>query len=121
MKSMLAQIEQQVSRSPSAREPSDKGSSSSSSSSQPGGGGGSPGGSDHESDGSVAAFGSSSSAKRDENPYKTEKRLMRIKGYDSLKISAIPKNAAECRGFKNQVISASRSGLFLTGGGQDLQ
>ena len=103
---MLAQIEQQVSRSPSAREPSDKGSSSSSSSSQPGGGGGSPGGSDHESDGSVAAFGSSSSAKRDENPYKTEKRLMRIKGYDSLKISAIPKNAAECRGFKNQVISA---------------
>ena len=31
---------------------------------------------------------------------------MRIKGYDSLKISAIPKNAAECRGFKNQVISA---------------
>jgi hypothetical protein len=43
MKSMLAQIEQQVSRSPSAREPSDKRSSSSSSSSQPGGGGGSPG------------------------------------------------------------------------------
>ena len=31
---------------------------------------------------------------------------MRIKGYDNLKISSIPKNAAECRGFKNQVISA---------------
>ena len=31
---------------------------------------------------------------------------MRVKGYDSLKIASIPKNAAECRGFKNQVISA---------------
>ena len=103
MKSMLAQIEKQVSRSPSAKHPSDKGSPSSSSSSQKPGGGGSPGGSDQESRSSVAASGSTSSVK---SPYDVEKKLMRIKGYDNLKIASIPKNAAECRGFKNQVISA---------------
>ena len=31
---------------------------------------------------------------------------MRVKGYKSIKISSVPKNAAECRGFKNQVVSA---------------
>ena len=31
---------------------------------------------------------------------------MRAKGYDSIKIATIPKNAAECHGFKNQVVSA---------------
>ena len=31
---------------------------------------------------------------------------MRVKGYDSLKIPAIPKNAAEARGFRNTVYSA---------------
>jgi hypothetical protein len=31
---------------------------------------------------------------------------MRVKGYESIKISSVPKNAAECRGFKNQVVSA---------------
>jgi vacuolar-type H+-ATPase subunit H len=52
IKSLVARLENHVSRSPSARAPSDKGdSSSSSSSSQPGGGGGSPGGSNPEIDG----------------------------------------------------------------------
>ena len=31
---------------------------------------------------------------------------MWAKGYDSIKIATIPKNAAECHGFKNQVVSA---------------
>jgi len=31
---------------------------------------------------------------------------MRVKGYDNLKVASIPKNAAECRGFKNQVVPA---------------
>ena len=31
---------------------------------------------------------------------------MRVKGYDSIKIAAIPKKGAECCGFKNQVVSA---------------
>ena len=53
MKSMLAQIEKQVSRSPSAKHPSDKGSS-------------------------VAASGSTFSIK---SPYDVEKKLTRIKGY----------------------------------------
>ena len=33
-------------------------------------------------------------------PTEGRKRLMRVKGYDSLKIASIPKNAAECRGFQ---------------------
>ena len=32
---------------------------------------------------------------------------MRVKGDDSIKIAAIPKNAAECRRFKSQVVPAS--------------
>ena len=31
---------------------------------------------------------------------------MRVKGSDSIKIAAMPKNAAECRGFRDQVVSA---------------
>ena len=31
---------------------------------------------------------------------------MRVKGYDNFKVASIPKNAAECRGFRNQVVSA---------------
>ena len=88
MKSMLAQIEKQVSRSPSAKHPSDKGSSGSSSSSQKPGGGGSPGGSDHESGSSVAASGSTSSNK---SPYDAEKKLTRMKGYEVSRYRQIPR------------------------------
>ena len=104
LKSTLANLEQRVSRSPSAKDPSEGKGSSSSSSSQPRGGGGSPGGSSPGSGNEERS--SKSSGSDDDDPYRREKRLMRVKGYDSLKIASIPKNAAECRGFKNQVISA---------------
>ena len=88
------------SRSPSNRAPS-SGSSSSSSNK----GGGSPG---ESLVGSNVSSKSSSTSKdsKEKDPYNVEKKLMRVKGYDSIKIAAIPKNAAECRGFKNQVVSA---------------
>ena len=107
IKSLVARLEDRISRSPSAKSNSGKGdpSSSSSSSSLPSGGGGSPGGSNPESNRGSATSGSSSSRKS-EDAYKREKRLMRVKGYDNLKVASIPKNAAECRGFKNQVVSA---------------
>ena len=31
---------------------------------------------------------------------------MWVKGYDSLKIPALPKNAAEARGFRNSIVSS---------------
>ena len=105
--SRVAKLEDRVSRSPSAKSPPGKGdpSSSSSSSSLRSGGGGSPGGSNPESNGGSAKSDSSSSRKS-EDAYKREKRLMRVKGYDNLKVASIPKNAAECSGFKNLVVSA---------------
>ena len=66
-------------------------------------GGGSAGGSPS---GSQVSPHSASSGTEDVDPYKLEKKLMRVKGYDSIKIVAIPKNAAECRGFTNQVVAA---------------
>ena len=49
---------------------------------------------------------SSSSSDSEEDPFKKEKKLMRVKGYDTLKIPAIPKNAAEARGFRNAIFSS---------------
>lgn len=96
--SRVANLEDRVSQSPSAKSPSGKGdpSSSSSSSSLPSGGGGSPSGSNPESNGGSAKSDSSSSRKS-EDAYKRGKRLTRVKGYDNLKVASIPKNAAECR------------------------
>ena len=56
--------------------------------------------------GSVSSTSSDSSKSSSEDPYKKEKGLMRTKGYDSMKIPALPKNAAEARGFRNQLYSA---------------
>ena len=99
LSSLVEQIKS-ASRSPS-RKASSSGSSSSSSSPK---GGGSPGGSPVGSNASNRS--SSSSQDEEKDPYRMEKKLMRVKGYDSIKIASIPKNAAECRGFKNQVVSA---------------
>ena len=99
LSSLVEQIKS-ASRSPS-RKASSSGSSSSSSSPK---GGGSPGGSPVDSN--ASNISSSSSQDEEKDPYRMEKKLMRVKGYDSIKIASIPKNAAECRGFKNQVVSA---------------
>ena len=50
------------------------------------------------------SLSSSSSSDSEEDPYKKEKKLMRVKGYDTLKIPAIP--SAEARGFRNAIFSA---------------
>ena len=49
---------------------------------------------------------SSSLSSSSGDPYRKEKKLMRVKGYDSLKIQALPKNAAEARGFRNSIVSS---------------
>ena len=84
-----------------SRKASSSGSSSSSSSPK---GGGSPG--DSPVGSNISNRSSSSSQDEEKDPYRMEKKLMRVKGCDSIKIASIPKNAAECRGFKNQVVSA---------------
>ena len=38
-------------------------------------------------------------------PYKAEKKLMRVKHYDTMKFPALPKSAAEARPFRNSVFS----------------
>ena len=82
--------------------PDPNGSSSSSSSASRrghgGGGGGSPGGTPQSN-------GGSDSSDSNEDPYRREKRLMRVKHYESMKLPAIPHDAAKCRSFRNQVYS----------------
>ena len=81
--------------------PDPNGSSSSSSSASRrgrGGGGGSPGG-------TPQGDGGSDSSDSNEDPYRREKRLMRVKQYESMKLPAIPHDAAKCRSFRNQVYS----------------
>ena len=63
-----------------------------------GGGGGSPGGTPQSN-------GGSDSSDSNEDPYRREKRLMRVKHYESMKLPAIPHDAAKCRSFRNQVYS----------------
>ena len=62
-------------------------------------GGGSPGGTDggDQGDGGGSSADSSTSM-HVQDPYKLEKKCVRIKGYDTLKFPSIPKNAAEARG-----------------------
>ena len=86
---------------------SSHGSSSSSESSKSSGKGGDPGGSEKGSP-SAPKGSSNASSSSDEHvdPYKHEKKTMRIKGYDSMKFPSIPKNAAEARGYRNSVYSA---------------
>ena len=56
-----------------------------------------------QSSNSSSSNGSSSSESDPE--YASERKLMRLKGYDRIKIPQLPKNAAEMRGWKNTVIS----------------
>ena len=86
-----------------------KRSSSSSSSSGTGGGGrkGFLGGSQTPSKASEGSSpgNQSSSSQHHVDPYKLEKKLMRTKAYETLKLPSLPKNAAEARTFKNTIYS----------------
>ena len=89
-----------------------KSSSSSSSSSGNGGGGGKGfgflGGSrspSKDSEGSSPGGNPSSSSHLHTDPYKSEKKVMRTKAYETLKLPSLPKNAAEARTFKNTIYS----------------
>ena len=64
------------------------------------GGGGGGGGSSKDSS-SNSESGSDSS--QSDDLYRKEKRLMRAKAYETFKIPALPKNAAEAREFRNQL------------------
>ena len=86
------------------------GSSSSSSSTfgrKPRKGGGSPGGggspppspSPSSNQGAASSHGSSVSS----DPYRREKKTMRIKLYDQMKLPPLPADAAKCRSFRNEV------------------
>ena len=80
------------------------GSSSSSSSSKGSGGGGS--GPPTPPRGSNASRASSSSDQsRVVDPYKHEKKIMRVKQYDHLKIPNLPKSASDARAFRNSVFN----------------
>lgn len=79
------------------------GSSSSSSSDSRGGGGG--GGPSTPPRGSPFSRHSSSSGPSDSDPYVIEKRLMRVKQYDNVKLSALPKSAADARAFRNSTFN----------------
>ena len=79
------------------------GSSSSSSSNSRGGGGG--GGPSTPPRGSPFSRHSSSSGPSDSDPYVIEKRLMRVKQYDNVKLSALPKSAADARAFRNSTFN----------------
>ena len=80
------------------------GSSSSSSSSKESRGGGS--GPPTPPRGSNASGASSSSDRsRVADPYKYEKKIMRIKQYDHLKIPNLPKSASDARAFRNSVFN----------------
>ena len=67
-----------------------------------GGGGGSPAGSPG---GTPNSDGGSESSDSNEDPYRREKRLMRVKHYESMKLPPIPQDAAKCRSFRNQMYS----------------
>ena len=86
-----------------------KSSSSSSSSSGNGGGGGKGflGGSRSPSKASEGSSprDPSSSSHHHTDPYKSEKKVMRTKAYETLKLPSLPKNAAEARTFKNTIYS----------------
>ena len=94
-------------REPSALDPHGPSSSSSSSSDKRrpkgggggNGGGGSPGGSQPSSPHN--SVGSSLGSPKDS--YDQEKKLMRVKQHDTMKIPALPKSASDARGFRNQV------------------
>ena len=45
----------------------------------------------------------SSSSHHHTDPYKSEKKVMRTKAYETLKLPSLPKNAAEARTFKNTI------------------
>ena len=67
-----------------------------------GGGGGEGGGSSKDSS-SNSESGSDSS--QSDDLYRKEKRLMRVKAYETFKNPALPKNASEARGVRNQLYS----------------
>ena len=99
MKSWMRIIEERLSRSPSV---SPKSSNSSSSSSP------CPGGADGgDQGGGGGSSVDSSTSTHVLDPYKLEKKCMRIKGYDTLKFPSIPKNAAEARGFWKSIYSVA--------------
>ena len=92
------------------RPPTPPGNSSSSSSSSKSkkGGGGSPGGNGPPSNspgGPLSVGGSSPSSSDDKDPYKWEKKNMRVKLYENMKIPALPQDAAKCRAFCNSIYS----------------
>ena len=64
--------------------------------------GGAGGGSSKDSS-SNSECGSDSS--QSDDLYRKEKRLMRVKAYETFKVLALPKNAAEATGFRNQLCS----------------
>lgn len=90
LKTLVEQSETQGSKSPIIHFGMNRDSSATSSQQ----GGGNPGGSSG-GDGSSNSYSSSSHSK---DSYKMEKKTMRIKAYDNLKLSPMPKNAAEARG-----------------------
>ena len=47
--------------------------------------------------------GGSDSSDSNEDPYRREKRLMRVKHFESMKLSAIPHHAAKCRSFRIRI------------------
>ena len=67
----------------------------------PGGGGGSP----PSSMGPRGSPKASSSRSESQDPYEIEKKLMRIKSYDTIKVPSLPKSAAEARSFRNAVFN----------------
>ena len=89
--------------------PGSSSSSSSSNGQKPRKGGGSPGGggsppqspSPSSKQGAASSPGSSVSS----DPYKREKKTMRIKQYDQMKLPPLPADAAKCRSFRNSVFS----------------
>ena len=79
------------------------GSSSSSSSNSRGGGGG--GGPPTPPRGSPHGPEDSPPGPNNSDPYLVEKGLMRVKQYDNLKLSALPKSAADARSFRNSTFN----------------
>ena len=78
-------------------------SSSSSSSHSKKGGRGMPGGSGPPS--AVGDVVSSPGSSGERDPYKVEKKTMRVKYYDQVKLPPLPADAARCRNFRNSVFS----------------
>ena len=112
LKLMVQNLEARIPKPSSPKASSEKSkasskSSHSSSSSDSKRGGGSPGGSDGGgSERSKHSSSRSSSSDSDQDEYKKEKRVMRVKGYDAMRLPIIPKNGAEARGYRNSIYSA---------------